>query len=159
MKGMGLFIFGNDRSTPEMRMGLTRKPGASLLTHHCLAASIWSLVGIMLMIRGGIFLHGATSLWLFLPAMVVGTCKSLFMLDKAAGKNLTRLAGKEDGDCLGGVYSAKMWGLVVIMIVFGWLLRRSSLPREWVGTIYVAIGWALFFSSRVLWRQAIRLLT
>jgi len=134
----------------------TCKPGASLRTHHFLAASIWSLVGIFLMTRGGLFLHTAGSLWLFLPAVVVGTCKSIFMLDKAARKNLTRLSGKEDGDCLGGVYSAKMWALVAMMMAAGVLLRRSGLPWAVVGTIYVAIGWALFFSSRLLWQRALR---
>ena len=137
-------------------MGLTRKPGASLRTHHRLAASIWSLVGIMLMTRGGLFLHGVGRMWLFLPAVAIGTCKSLFMLDKAARKNLTRLSGKENGDCLGGVYSAKMWLLVVMMMGLGVFLRRSGIPGEWVGTIYVAIGWALFFSSRILWQRALR---
>ena len=137
-------------------MGSTCKPGASLRTHHWLAASVWSLVGIMLMTRGGLFLHAAGRLWLFLPAVAVGTAKSLFMLDKAAGKNLVRLANKEDGDCLGGVYSAKMWMLVVVMMGLGVFLRRSGLPGELVGSIYVAIGWALFFSSRLLWQRAMR---
>lgn len=137
-------------------MDSTCKPGASLRAHHFLAASLWSLVGLFLMTRGGLFLHTAGRLWLFLPAVVVGTLKSIFMLDKAARKNLTRLSGKRDGDCLGGVYSAKMWALVAIMMVLGVLLRRSGLPWEVVGTLYVAIGWALFFSSRLLWQRAIR---
>jgi len=155
VEGMGLFIL-SVRGLPEVWMRPTCKPGASLRTHHCLAASIWSLVGIMLMARGGLFLHAVGKLWLFLPAMAVGTIKSFFMLDKAARKNLVRLAGKEDGDCLGGVYSARMWGLVGAMMALGWLLRRLGLPGEWVGGIYVAIGWALFFSSRLLWQRAIR---
>ena len=136
-------------------MSLPCKPGVSLRTHHFLAASIWSLVGVFLMTRGAFFLHTAGRLWLFLPALVAGTCKSIFLLDKAARKNLTRLSGKEDGDCLGGVYSAKMWALVVIMMVLGVLLRQSGLPWEVVGTLYVAIGWALLFSSRLLWQQAL----
>ena len=136
-------------------MGNAFKPGASLRTHHFLAASIWSLVGIFLMTRGFFFLHAVARTWLFLPAIVVGTYKSLFLLDKSAGKNLVRLSGKMDGDCLGGVYSVKMWGLVAMMMLLGWLLRRSGLPGEFVGAFYVAIGWALFFSSRLLWRRAI----
>lgn len=136
-------------------MGSFCKPGASLRTHHFLAASIWSLVGIFLMTRGYFFLHAAGSTWLFLPAVVVGTCKSLFLLDKSAVKNLARLSGKMDGDCLGGVYSVKMWGLVAMMMLLGWLLRRSGLPGGFVGAFYAAIGWALFFSSRRLWQRAI----
>lgn len=136
-------------------MGQAYKPGASLRTHHFLAASIWSLVGIFLMTRGYFFLHAVGRVWLFLPATVVGTCKSIFLLDKSALKNLHRLSEKMDGDCLGGVYSAKMWSLVALMMFLGWFLRRSGFPGEFVGVLYVAIGWALFFSSRLLWQRAI----
>ncbi len=128
------------------------KPGVSVKTHHLAAAVVWSAVGIMLMVRGGLFLSGVQQMWLAIPAVVLGTVKSIFMLDKTAGKNLIRLAAKSDGACLGGVYSLKMWGLIVLMIFMGWLLRTSSAPRELVGFVYVAIGWALFFSSRQLWR-------
>lgn len=122
--------------------------------HHFLAASVWSLVGFFLMIRGGLFLHAVGRVWLMIPAVAVGTVKSLLMLDKAAQKNLLRLSEKEDGDCLGGVYSVKMWGLVVMMMGMGWLLRHSSLPDEVIGMLYAAIGWALLLSSRVVWQRA-----
>lgn len=135
-------------------MGHLHKPGASLRTHHFLAASFWSLVGIFLMTRGYFFLYAVGKTWLFLPAAVAGTCKSIFLLDKSAHKTLARLSQKFDGDCLGGVYSVKMWGLVAMMMFAGWLLRRSGLPVEFIGTFYVAIGWALFFSSRLLWQRA-----
>jgi len=45
--------------------------------------------------------------------------------------------------------------MVIMMILLGWLLRHSGLPGELIGTVYVAIGWALLFSSRVLWRRAL----
>jgi len=131
------------------------KPGASLRTHHLLAASIWSLIGLLLMARGYSFLRAVSQVWLFLPAVLAGTCKSLLLLDKSARRNLARLSTKADGACLGGVYSLKMWGLVVMMILLGWLLRHSGLASELIGTIYVAIGWALFFSSRLLWQRAL----
>ena len=84
----------------------------------------------MLMTRGGLFLHGVGMMWLFLPAVVVGTCKSLLMLDKAARKNLARLSGKEDGDCLGGVYSVKMWVLVAMMMGLGVFLGVPVSPAN-----------------------------
>lgn len=106
------------------------------------------------MIRGGLFLQAAGRLWLLLPAMAVGTLKALYMLDKAARRNLLRLSGKEDGDCLGGVYSVKMWALVAMMMGLGWIIRHSGLPGEVIGVVYGAIGWALVFSSRLVWRRA-----
>ena len=128
------------------------KPGVSTKTHHVVAASIWSAAGIMLMVRGSLFLYGVHQLWMLIIAIAIGSVKSIFMLDKAARKNLSRLSDKADGACLGGVYSLKMWGLIASMIFLGWLLRTSSAPRELVGIVYAAIGWALFFSSRLLWK-------
>ncbi|MFW8601063.1 hypothetical protein ACOHYD_06230 [Desulfobacterota bacterium M19] len=127
------------------------KPGVSRRVFHFAAAFVWSAVGIMLFIRGSLFLHGVGQLWLLFPAIAIGSVKSIFMLDKAAKENLRRLRTKNDGNCLGGVYTVKMWGLIAVMIFLGWLLRTSSAPRSLVGIIYAAIGWALFFSSRVLW--------
>jgi len=107
----------------------------------------------MLLIRGGGFLLEAGSLWLLAPAIVIGTCKSLLILDKSAKKNLSRLSEKKDGSCLGGVYSPAMWGLILAMMILGILLRKSGLPREYLGLFYGAIGWALLFSSRLLWNH------
>lgn len=128
------------------------KPGARVRTHLKAAALIWSLVGVMLMVRGGLFLHTAHALPLLAVAVVIGTLKSRFMLDRAARKNRDRILAKQDGDCIGGVYSARMWGLVAAMIFLGILLRTSGLPWGLVGTIYVAIGWALLLSSRIVWQ-------
>lgn len=139
-------------------MGLNCKPGVSRRVTHYVAALIWAVVGMVLLCRGGLFLRASGRLWLLLPAMALGTAKSFFMLDRTAGRNLERLSYKTDGACLGGVYSARMWGVVVAMILLGWLLRHSGLPASVLGCIYVAIGWAMLFSSRLLWRRAIRLL-
>ena len=127
------------------------KPGVSLRTHHIVAAAIWSGVGLMLLMRGSSYLFEAGSQWLLVLGLAIGTCKSLFLLDKSARKNLNRLSQKNDGACLGGVYSPKMWLLIFAMIVMGKVLRSSGLPAEFIGVLYAAIGWALFFSSRLLW--------
>lgn len=127
------------------------KPGVSLRTHHIVAASIWSGVGLMLLVRGGSYLFEAGSQWVLVLAVVVGTFKSLFILDKSARKNLKRLSIKKDGACLGGVYSINMWLMILAMMIMGKLLRNSGLPDVFIGGLYAAIGWALFFSSRLLW--------
>ncbi len=105
------------------------------------------------MLRGGKFLVSDHSIWLAIIAILTGTAKSFFLLDKSARKNINRLAEMKDGACLGGVYSLKMWLLVFSMIIFGRILRLSILPVDLVGVIYMAIGWALFFSSRLLWKN------
>ena len=106
----------------------------------------------MLMLRGGVWLFSVGSLWLLLPAFILGTAKSLLILDKSAQKSIYRIVQFQDGKCLGAVYSVKTWGLVFLMMAAGCLLRNSSLPKEILGVFYVTVGWGLLFSSRHAWR-------
>jgi hypothetical protein len=46
-----------------------------------------------------------------------------------------------------------MWAMVVGMMLGGRLLRNSSVPPLAVGVIYLAVGWALLLSSRLLWQE------
>ena len=114
------------------------------------------MVGTFLLLRGVIYLNASGKMWLLIGAILLGTLKSLFLLDKSARKNIGRISSLSDGACLGSVYSIKMWGLIACMIIFGRILRLSGLPLEYVGLIFAAIGWALFFSSRVLWKNVYR---
>lgn len=128
------------------------KPGASIKTHLLLAAFVWVAVGLMLLYRGvGWLLEANGVVWLA-PAMLAGTVKSFLLLDRVAGKNIVRIQRFNDNYCLGGVYSLRSWGLVLAMIVLGRLLRSAGLPLALIGALYTAIGWALFFSSRRIWR-------
>jgi len=73
------------------------------------------------------------------------------MLDKSAKKSINRIVATRDGRCIGGVYSVKTWLLVLVMMTAGYLMRHSSLPKEFLGLFYVSIGWGLLFSSRNAW--------
>ena len=57
-----------------------------------------------------------------------------------------------DGRCVGGFLSLRSWALVAVMVVAGRLLRGSHVARGILGAIYLAVGIALFLSSRVAWR-------
>lgn len=127
------------------------KPGAPRRIHLLLAASLWSVIGTILMIRGTSWLVAVQAVWVLVPALIVGAMKSLFVLDHTAGKGVYRILSMADGTCVGAVYSIQTWLLVLVMIGAGKLLRSSDLPREFLGGLYVAIGWALFFSSRHAW--------
>jgi len=132
---------------------LTRfKPGASIHVHLLIAALIWSIVGLFLMSNGYLLITLAAREWLAVLAAGLGTIKSLFLLDRVARNNISRILRFEDGTCIGSVYSYKSWALVVVMIVLGRFLRSSVLPGEYVGALYLAVGWGLFFSSRLMWQ-------
>ena len=58
------------------------KPGASVNAHLFTAALIWSIVGIFLMARGYLLVSVADRVWFAIPALVLGTVKSFFLLDR-----------------------------------------------------------------------------
>ncbi|MBU0483304.1 MAG: hypothetical protein KKB30_02160 [Proteobacteria bacterium] len=129
------------------------KPGASVKTHLLVAALLWSLVGGFLFFRGGRWVSGSGWEIFLLVSMLLGLCKSRMILDRVANRNIERIVQSGDGSCLGGVYSFKTWGLVIVMIVLGRFLRSSSVPIVFVGLLYVTVGCSLFWSSRMMWKK------
>jgi hypothetical protein len=135
-----------------LRKTLTRlKPGVPQRVHLLSAASLWTGIGAMLIVRGVCWLIESAWMWFILPALVLGTMKSLFILDRTVKRSLDRILRLADGTCLGAVYSPKTWMVIVLMMAAGYLLRHSTLPRFLLGTLYVTIGWALLLSSRHAW--------
>lgn len=126
-------------------------PNAPCSVHLLVAAMLWTVIGLGLMTRGGLWLYGVGQLWIILPALLLGSLKSRFMLDRSAQKGIARIRDSRECRCIGGVYSLKTWLLVVVMMSAGRLLRTSSLPKEFLGFLYMSIGWGLLFSSRKSW--------
>jgi len=129
------------------------KPGVTVRTHLFLAAFIWSVVGFALLTAGLVFTLQNGRLWYAAAGMVLGTFKTVFILDRVARKNIKRIKDFEDKVCIGSVYSWKTWLLVAAMVVLGRYLRTSVLPGEVVGLIYAAVGWALMLASRLMWLE------
>jgi len=127
------------------------KPSARVETHLLVAALMWSFIGIYLMVRGWL-IHQPLPWFFLLLALLLGTLKAFFIIERAARKNMARISARPDGACLGGVYSWGVWVMVAAMMIGGRLLRDSSVPSLVVGVIYLAVGWSLFWSSRVIWR-------
>lgn len=131
------------------------KPAATVTTQLMLAWLMWAVVGAGLVGFGASWLLGSlsrsTALWLAAGAVLVGIAKSRLVLDRAAHRLAARIAARGDGRCLGGFLSLPTWGLVVVMMVAGRLLR--AVVADWVvGALYVAVGSALCLSSRHTWR-------
>jgi hypothetical protein len=135
------------------RSGLKRfTPGVDKRIHLLLSAVLWTTVGVWLMARGVQWLHSVGALWMLIPALLLGSGKSLLILDRAARKGIDRILRFSGATCLGAVYSYRTWLLVVAMMTGGMLLRQSAIPKSVLGTMYVAIGWALVLSSRLAWK-------
>lgn len=129
------------------------KPGASKAVHLFTAPFIWTCVGIMLVVRGFGWIGPGFSRWLIVLGIFLGMAKSFAVLDKVARKNIERISRMKDKTCLGAVYTWKTWLMVAMMMGFGIALRTLTELGRIVGTIYVAIGWALLFSSRHGWKS------
>lgn len=136
------------------------KPAASRRTHLLAAAGVWTIVGTGLLIAG---VHWCQSmgfpqaLYFLLPGILLGALKGYFVLGRSARRSVLRIESRPDGTCLFGFIGWGGWGLVLVMMGAGFLLRHSPLPRSWLGLIYSAIGIALLVGSRVFWRTYRRL--
>ncbi|MBW2658222.1 MAG: hypothetical protein JRC87_01275 [Deltaproteobacteria bacterium] len=130
------------------------KPGAKRRTHLLLAAILWTAVGILLLTKGAYRITGVNDYGseIVIIALISGTLKSYYVLDRSARKSISRILNFDDGTCLGAVYSSKTWLLVMGMMGAGVVLRNSSLPLGLLCFIYFTIGWGLLFSSRLAWR-------
>lgn len=127
------------------------KPGVGRSVHLFISPLLWTVIGFVLMFRGWGWIGSGAARLLVVLALALGTVKSLFILDKTAGRCMDRIRAFDDHTCLGAVYSWKTWLLVLLMMTFGITMRRLTHPGNIVGTLYMAIGWALLFSSRRGW--------
>jgi hypothetical protein len=131
------------------------KPRAAGRTQLLLAAALWSCVGTALLLAGArwsLRAAGAPGGFLLVAlGAAAGLLKGRFVLDRAALRIADRIASRGDGRCVGGFLSARSWLLVALMSGAGRLLRGGLLPLPVAGTLYVAIGTGLLFSSRIAW--------
>ncbi len=130
------------------------KPGAGQQTHILAAALIWTAVGTGLLVFGARPLLAEYGYPMLAAALLVGTLKGYFVLQRSAGKNIVRIRAFKQVTCLGAVFSVKMWIMVLVMAGSGrWLRLSSGISPGLIGFLYTAVGWALLFSSRLLWRE------
>ena len=115
------------------------------------AALLWTAIGGFLLQRGLGYL-GDTMFWpLVVGALLAGSVKSRFILDKSARQGIDRIKRFAGETCIGAVYSWKTWLLVIVMMLFGLLIRISPISRDLIGFVCVTIGWSLIWSSRFAW--------
>ena len=129
------------------------KPGAGVSTHLMLAWMMWVAVGCALVGFGARWLWEAAqdvAPWIAAGAVAVGAVKSRLVLDRVAQRVVDRIRARGDGRCLGGFLSLHTWGLVVLMMVAGRLLR-GTFAHGIVGPLYIVVGTALCLSSRLSW--------
>lgn len=86
-------------------------------------------------------------------ATVLGWIKGRYVLTPRTAANARRIEASAERAPLVSFFAPSAWALVLVMIACGALLRRSPLPRPWLGALYAAIGVALLTASRAAWQE------
>lgn len=137
---------------------------AHVRTLNVLAALVWCLGGVILLVKGGKLLAGATSLfpgsvWPWVAAvsgLLLGAAKGKFLFSRSCKNNLARISSLRYPR-IWQFFSPGFFVLLLIMIAAGTVLSRlahTSFPVL-VGVVVLdlAVGAALLASSRVFWQQ------
>jgi len=121
-----------------------------------LAGILWSGVGITLCIMACYWLSGID--W---PVSIQGAGAGLglgfliyyFGFSHIARKNIHRIAQQPDTVCLFAFQAWKSYLLIVVMMLLGYTLRHSPVPRLILAVIYSAIGTGLTLSSSLYYAE------
>ncbi len=118
------------------------------------AAALWLAVGTGLATVGSAWLvtRGGPGTWSLVPvALAVGWAKATWVLVPMADRNAERIRSGPAHRPLPAVFPAPTWVLIAGFMTLGAVLRRSSLPRDLLGLVYVAVGFALVLGSTRSW--------
>ena len=123
-----------------------------------IVGAIWFLVGLFLSIRGISWLlelgMGVKLVMFWSVAVAIGLLKGRIILQKVALKYFKRSFDIQYNKIDLFIGWAKILGikggiLISLMIAMGIWLRHSSIDRPILGIIYLAVGIALLYASKV----------
>jgi hypothetical protein len=126
------------------------KPGVHKTWLLLIAGMLWIGVGLMLDTLAYLWLKNETHHKVLISA-VIGFILALiihhFGFLKVVDKNLNRILPMEGARCAFSFISWKSYFLIAIMMLMGYGLRHSHLPKLYLAALYSAIGTALILSS------------
>lgn len=132
------------RKTDKYKIAVTKD------VHIFLAGFTWLSIGIMLLIFVLSWLWRETLITILVHSGI-GIIISLFIYKfgfiKIEKKNLSRIMSFEGKNCVFAFLSWKSYLIVPVMIVMGSTLRNSSIPKEYLAIMYLAMGLALLLSG------------
>ncbi len=115
-----------------------------------LAGLVWLGVGIMLLRLGFLWLFAIQDINIFyyvIPGVVLGLLIRYFGFLKIVNKNLKRISGMKEMNCIFAFIPWSSYLIIGIMITLGINLRHSAFPKQYLSIIYISIGSALALSS------------
>jgi hypothetical protein len=137
------------------------KPGVHKAWLLFIAGMLWIGVGLLLDTLAFFWLKNEM-LHKALIAEAIGFVLALlihhFGFLRVVDKNLNRILPMEGARCVFSFVSWKSYFLIAVMMLMGYALRHSPLPKLYLAAVYSAIGTALILSSFRYLRHLRRLL-
>ena len=129
-----------------------------------LVGIIWLAVGLGLSIAGTNWIHGLgvgpKMIGFFLVALVIGFLKGKFVIQKVALKyykraDVVNFSNNTSSIFFGWAQILGIRGFVLIglMMGLGGALRRSPIDRPILGILYLAVGIALVYASKIFFKD------
>jgi hypothetical protein len=120
------------------------------------AAVVWALVGAFLSFRAVLWFRSSDRAvsWMVFLALVIGFLKGHFLLSRMARRNIKRileLSPHKEKICIFAFQAIQAYLVIFGMMALGIILRHSSVAREALAIVYLAIGSALMYASLPYW--------
>jgi hypothetical protein len=133
-----------DREIEKWKPGVPK--GGLLLT----AGIMWMGIGVMLDVLSYGWLKSERTDYAVWAAVIGFLCALVihhFGFLRVVDKNLARILPMEGKRCIFSFMPLKSYVLIVVMMLMGFLLRHSAIPKLYLSVLYMGIGTALILSS------------
>ncbi len=120
------------------------------------AGVVWLAVGIGLVAVACFWLYRSAwplSLVLGALSIALGLIVYSFGFSQIIRKNLDRISGKPEEVCLFAFQAWRSYFLILVMILMGYTLRHSPMPKYIDAMIYLTMGSALTCGSSLYFRE------
>jgi hypothetical protein len=134
----------------KIKEGSWLYPGVAKRWLILIAGLVWMGVGFMLcrLAAGWLIGYKAGSPYVYgITGVLAALMIHHYGFLKIVNKNLDRIALFTGKSCLFSFMSWKSYLLVAVMMTMGITMRHSSIPKQFLSVLYLAIGLALMLSS------------
>jgi len=116
-----------------------------------IAAFVWTMAGVMLLVRGTVYVLQNSNYRAihFLIAFLFGTGFFWALFNKISLKHINRIRNIEiENPCIFSFFNFKSYLIMAFMITVGIMLRKSShVNKDFLYTFYVGMGIPLLISA------------
>ena len=135
------------------------KPAVDRTILVLIAGMVWVAVGIVLSWLAIIWWTHYKGSFLFIfifLGLLLGVVKGYFVFSRIVRKNISRIAGMRRPGFVLAFIPARTYLLIACMMAAGITLRHSTLPKQYLAILYLAVGLAMIFSGFLYFKSLLR---